>query len=146
MKKTYYGLRLISGKYKGKILGYRVSSNDAADFCGSTNTTLDEYEDNMWLVDTAENAEYVRQVSTKWYNAGHETPKHNFKPEQLEVCKVEIEIVTEPVKVKIPTALEYYTEKAKNDKGHEYTIKRIKDGENIMYSLWDLKDYMMRRK
>lgn len=80
-----YGLGHIES---GKMLGVSVSSNEGADFCGSTQTTLYYSSSPDWLVDTPEHAEWVRHNSTEWYNAGYDTPTHSYEPEELVVVKV----------------------------------------------------------
>lgn len=136
--KIKYGLR---SKKTKKILGYREESNDGCDFCQSISTYLDEVNDRMWLVDLPENAEFVRQCSTSWYNAGYDTPSHEYDAEELEV--VEVKIVTEikPKTVKIPTIEEYLAIKyKKSDPEHyEFCMKELKENpKEFFYDLYDL--------
>jgi len=85
MEKIYYGLKL---KDKDEILGYIVESTDGDEFCNNTAYTLCDWEEQEWLVETYDKALYVQYNSTKYYCAGHDTPTHNFKPEQLEIVKI----------------------------------------------------------
>ena len=142
---TKYGLR---HKKSNIILGVSLQSNDGQSFCVSTTTTLNDYSEDMWLVDTPINAEYVRQFSTEWYNACHETPSHSFKPEELEIIKIEITTIEEKIEVKIPT-FEKFLEikyKDKEPQHYEYIMSQLnsndKTGPSIdrKYSLYDLEE------
>lgn len=136
MKKIQYGLREIK---TGKMVTYSVSSNGDAEDCGPTTTRLSTDDDEpLWLVDIPEQAEYVRNYSTDWYNSSHNTPEHNFEKNNFEVVKVKTEIV----KVSIPTPKELYTEFAKSDPGHQFTLKRLSSGEKFHYMWWDLSRYL----
>lgn len=97
---TKYALREISS---GKLLGFSVSSNEGADFSNDTETTLDTYSKQVWYAATPEQAEYVRQFPTPWYNAVMETPNHFFKAADLEVVKVEVVERITAITVSIPT-------------------------------------------
>lgn len=94
MKK--YGLR---DKKTGEILSVWVSGDED----GGTEYHLDSYSNGMWLVDRPEQAEYVRNFSTEWYNAGYDTPRHEFKAEELEVAEIEMDIKT--INVKLPKGI-----------------------------------------
>ena len=74
------------------LLGFNIQSNGDEDFCNDLQHSLDIHEDNIWLVDKIEMAEYVKNNSTEWYNAGYNTPSHQFKPNELEVVKVTINV------------------------------------------------------
>ena len=140
-----YGLR---HKKFDRILGVSLKSNDGQAFCVSTTTELDENSDEMWLVDTALNAEYVRQFSTEWYNACHETPSHSFKSEDLEVVKIEIITIEEKIDVQIPTFEKFLEIKYKDKEPQHYEYIMIQlnsDNEtrssiDRKYSLYDLEE------
>lgn len=145
MKITKYGLR---EKSTGKILGFHESSNEGRDFCNNTKVELNNHSDKMWLVDSDINAEYVRNFPTEWYNASHETPKHSFEADELEVVKIIIEQIEEKVDVKIPTVEELFKEMyEKSEPEHYKLIKQdLKRYKNIQYTWYDLKELLRNRK
>jgi hypothetical protein len=131
-----YGLRL---KKTGEILGFTTEpSNDS--FSVGTIHRLDIHENNMWLVDEPENAEYVRMFSTDWYNASYETPDHAFKSEELEVVKVELTTETDSVEVKIPSVAEFFEIKFKEKSPdyYSYCKSALKKDNKIRYTYYDL--------
>lgn len=135
-----YGLRLKGTK---KILGYYIRSNSDADFCVPNSYVLCSSEDNLWLVSSPEQAEYVRNYSTEWYNAGYESPQNPFKPEELEVVKVSIIVSMTAINVSIPTFPEYIEKqyKEKDPNHYEYVMSRYNealDKSKFRYSLYDL--------
>lgn len=127
MKTSKYGLQNIK---TGKLIGYTITSNGDGGYCGDTTVKLCETEDNMWLVDTAVNAEYVRNFSTPWYNSSEKAPEHNLKPKEWKVVEVVIKVEATPVEVRIPTLEEYVTIRyEKTDPGHlSILLKSIKSG------------------
>ena len=142
-----YGLRV---KKTDKLVKFSSESNDGKDFCGDTTVRLNEYGDQEWLVDDAYIAEYVRNFSTEWYNAGYETPRHGYEPEELEVMQVTIITRSRPLIVKIPTAKQYYELKygegsKRPDAGHlKYVLSEIKERPgSINYSLYELRELML---
>lgn len=85
-----YAIRM---KKNGKLLGVFSESNDGHEFCVSVTYRLQLDEDDpIWMVDSREKAERVISKPEKWFNAGYETPVHNFKSEDLEVVKLNITI------------------------------------------------------
>ena len=143
-----YGLRL---KKTGKLLGTNISSNEGADFCGDVSVRLDDYSNNTWLVDSAINAEYVRNFSTAWYNADYKNPSHNYEAEELEVVESIIITSIAPVEVKIPTFEEYMKLKyEKSDPNHYiYVMEEYKKSyrkKDFKYSLWDLQELIRNGK
>ena len=150
-----YGLK---HKESGNLIKFFTTSNRGGDFCVDYSYNLVEDNDNgdlgsLWLVNDPLIAEYVRNFSTKWYNAGMESPYHNFKPEELEVVKVVIE--TSTIEVKIPTVEELLI--SKYGKGGRYEdlntlnwcLKGIKSGSiESSYDLYELLEYKeeMERK
>ena len=137
-----FGLR---HKETGKIVTYYTDSNGDADGC-ATQYILDKSSDDqeLWFVDIAENAEWVRLNSTEWYNAGHDTPTHYLKPDELEVVEINITIKAEPVDVTIPTPLEYFEAKySETNPGHlEHLKKLLAEGQISNYSIYDLQEYL----
>jgi hypothetical protein len=135
MKVTKFGLR---HKKTDKVLGvYRnPNSGDACDI----QHILDGTEDEMWLVDEAINAEWVRHNSTRWYNANYETPTHYFDPNDTEVVEVVVETNIKTVEVKIPTIIEFYKRKyAKDPEQLERARRLISENLDMSYSLYDLR-------
>lgn len=130
-----FGLR---HKASGKMLGVSTSANhcDAVEI----SHTLYEGQEPLWLVNSATHAEYVRNFSTAWYNAGYSTPSHSFEAEELEVVEYEVTISVAPVEVRIPTVREFFKIKyAKKEPQHyEYLMKLLDDGQEIDYMLYDL--------
>ena len=125
-----YSLREIS---TGKLLTYSTTNNSDGHCCVSESYKLNTYEDLVWEVDDLETATFVKNVSTSWYNAGYESPQHDFEPEELEIVQV-----TKTVNVftarsdKYPTLREFLTWKAskRREEGNisdakyfEYTVK-----------------------
>lgn len=142
-----YALRHIKSE---NLLSMRVSSNGNAEFCNDHTVRLEipyndiyEWNPDTWYIDTAYNAEYVRQFSTEWYNSSERTPNHTFEPEELEVVQVERIVKTLKVKAKIPT-FEEYLEIKYRDKEPEHCdyilgeYKKHPDSFRAGYSLYDL--------
>jgi len=133
-----FGLR---HKETGVVVGIDRSSNEGCNFCGETQHILNKDTAEMWLVDDAQLAEWVRYNSTEWYNAEYESPTHDFEPDELEVVEVEIITKVDPVKVSVPTPLEFYKRKyAKTEPAHwEYMKGLIESREKMGYTWQDLK-------
>jgi hypothetical protein len=87
LNKIQYGIAL---KKSGAILTFSVRSNEGGDFCGDTQTELQDpnWGGQQWLVDQLWHAEWVRTHSTPWYNASYDTPTNDFKADDLVVVKV----------------------------------------------------------
>lgn len=134
-----YGLRV---KKTGRILTFYTINNEGRDFCGDVTYKLsDSKNDNMWLVDDPYTAEYVRNYSTEWYNAGHSTPVNdNYEPDELEVVKVKVE--TLPVEVSVPSMKEYLELKYKKSEPdyYRYMMDEIKSHDDYKYTLYDLEN------
>jgi hypothetical protein len=139
MKTTKYGLL-----YKGKLLGFSTSENSEDSESVPVTFELDEYSDNVWMVDSAEHAEWVRNNSTKWYNAGYRTPKNQYQVTELKVAKIIQEV--EEVEVEIPSFKDVmlFLDEIGNETGHSYFIDNP-DYEQ-KYSLYSLQDYLRGRK
>ena len=148
--KEGYGLR---HKRSGELLGVYTTSNAGSDCCGEESYHLSTCNSNIpWMVKTKLEASYVRMFSTPWYNAGYETPINDFKPEELEVVKIEIR---EDVKAEkpdfVPTFAEYMqlvynTPGGKHYSPGHYKVvmeeckRRGKDGSYGVYDLEKLKE------
>lgn len=100
-KVVKYGLR---NKGDKEVLSYYSTSNAGSDFCVENSFMLSFGGAKMWLVDSPHQAEYVRQHSTPWYNAGYETPENPF--DDLEVVKITVGTEVEAENVSIPTLKE----------------------------------------
>lgn len=133
----------------GKLLRMDEVANDHRDFCNETTVRLEHFcndeegwHHDTWFIDSELNAEYVRQYPTPWYNSEQRTPDHHFEPEDLEVVEVCRIVSIKPIKVKIPTCLEYmriqYSETDPDQV--EYIEEEIKKGTEYPtpYHLWDL--------
>lgn len=92
---------VLRNKKTGKLLKYVIQANPEDCEGTSLSYTISEYGDDIWHVDTPEQAEWVRLNHTKWYNAVKETPSHchNYDPDDYEVVKQVI--TTEEEKVDI---------------------------------------------
>lgn len=134
-----FGLR---EKKSGKVLGYSVVANDPDGYCGAVSYTLEAGEDPIWLVDHIEDAEYVRRYSTEWFNAGYESPEHNFKPEDLEV--VEVELVVTPAKTEglFPTMNQYVDVHYAKDPTKEHMRQQFKK-DGWQPSVYDIRSYFL---
>lgn len=144
-----YALRHIKS---GTLLIMEKSSNAGGDFCNDCTVRLEQaygdepgdWNPDTWYIDTAMNAEYVRQFSTEWFNSSERTPKHSFKPEELEVVQIERVIKTMQVKAKVPTFEEYMELKyrEKEPEHCDYVLKQYKESPRSFgsspYSLWEL--------
>ena len=142
--KQGYGLRLKKSKV---LLGVYTTSNEGSDCCGDVSYHLTGGTDIPWMVDKKINASYVRMFTTPWYNAGYETPMHDFKPEELEVVKIEIrENVNAEEPDFIPTFAEYMQMRYNTPGKQSYDPKHYKcvmdeckrRGKDGSYYLYDL--------
>jgi hypothetical protein len=142
--KQGYGLR---HKASGELLGVYTTSNAGGDCCGDESYHLTTSSDIPWMVETKLNASYVRMFTTPWYNAGYETPENSFKPEELEVVKIEIrEDVNAEEPDFIPTFAEYMKIVYNTPGGKRYNpghYKMVMDnckrhGHEGHYSIYDL--------
>jgi hypothetical protein len=77
-----------------------------------------------WNTTDPENAEYVRNFSTPWYNAGHETPNHGYKASELSVVSIAV-MEPEAIKVHIPT-VEQYLMRSYGPEGREPNAGHLK--------------------
>ena len=88
MNITKYGLL---HKKSNTLLGFYTTSNGDGE-CVDVEYNLSYNEENIWLVDTYDQAEFVRNNSTAWYNADYLTPQHSYRFEELSVVKLNIEV------------------------------------------------------
>lgn len=138
MKKIKYGLKFIK---TDEILGLYTLSNEGGDFCFSLCTS----EDNEWMVDNKEQAEYVRRNSPPWYNSSYNTPKHSYKTSELAV--VEIEINIKEIEVNIPLYEEISKFKANgNARDFEFYMMQKKNNPKITYSYYDLCNFLKKKE
>jgi len=151
MKKTQYGLRL---KSNGEILKAEIVSNEGREFCVNNSVVLTENGNEVWLVDSRENAEWVRHNPTPWYNANYNTPLHYYEPEELEVVQYTVEITVEPVSVSLPPkreVLEAMGRHYKSKKEYQRMIEQMspEEREGFHYELYSLElvvGYIPRRE
>jgi hypothetical protein len=144
-----YGLRV---KKTGEMVRYETYSNgDDYEGVGVSYMLTAYKSDPIWLVDSAEHAGYVRQFSTERYNAGFESPTHNFNPEDLEVVKVTMIEDIEPIEVKVPTYVEYIKEHyGKDDPGHaNYILEELRKyphlGKTASFSIYDYSELLRKQ-
>jgi hypothetical protein len=88
MIKSGYGLR---HKKTNELLGVSTQHTDA-DCSVDEIHTLCTYSDVPWIVEDKLNASHVRMFSEYWWGADYETPINPFKPDELEVVKIEIKV------------------------------------------------------
>lgn len=150
-KKIQYGLR---NKKNNILLKAEPTSNEDGDFCSSIRYELIDWGDHLkWLVESPEHAEFVRQHSVPWYNAGYDTPINNYDAEDLQVVKVITEIEEEELCVNIPTFEEmmrhmYNTEGRKYYEPRHYiyimnNYERTKGTEEeLHYDFYQLSEYL----
>jgi len=139
-----YGLWNIKEK---KLLKFTNTSNSGADICRDTSTELDTYGDSIWLADSAINAEYVRNFTTPWYNAGYLTPMHGYESDELIVVRVTIKANIESEDVRIPDSREFFTKKyqKKNPDHLKQVLEIIDEGREMRYSFYDLEEWIEER-
>ena len=136
MQTVKYGLR---EKKTGVILKVNIRSNDDQDYCNDTTVTLETYGQSDWLVDSASQAEYVRNFSTPWYNSSNDTPTHSFKVKELEVVEVvlQVSIIKD---VSVPTVKEFFIKQYKNEPEHlAYVLKEL-ESHKLTYSWYEYKE------
>ena len=145
--------RLYMLYYNGKPLHFTIDSNEGAEFCNDTTVELtDDGYYPIWTTNDVRIAAYVKYVSTEWYNSSMETPKHKYKPEELEIKDSFGRIYNrKPLKFKTYAIIE--AELFGDDDG----LHRIKNWKNIDWdneylSVWqqtmyldEVKDRLKRR-
>lgn len=84
-----------------ELLRVRTDSNEGGDFCCSTQYILTDWGNDypLWLVGNREDAKTAIKESTKWYNAGYETPTWEKKSWDLQVVEVDITVKIDGVEV-----------------------------------------------
>lgn len=130
-------------KSEKKILGISTHASNSED-SSDIYYEIGVAEENQWLVDYAEHAEYVRLngKNQKWYNAGYETPILHGNPDDLVVVKV---VMTyEQTQVAIPTPKEFAQLKyGETDPNYLAYIKKMEgEGNPAIFSWWDYKIYL----
>jgi hypothetical protein len=150
-----YRLRHIES---GKFITVEESSNDGADFCYDVQYILSKYQDYpIYVADSAEHAEWVRNNNTPWFNATYDSPTNDFKAKELEVVAVKMIVDSEEevMSVQLPTKLEIYQTKLLRDKGYKRIIesyleeckrKNIDTSNDFVYSCGELYDYNFIRE
>ncbi len=132
MKQTVVKYGLL---YKGKLLGFSCHSNYDVEFCNETSISLSDYSDNIWLVDSAEQAEWVRLHSTPWYNADYQHPGNKYKPKDLKLVEVTLSIA--PIHVSLPSETTVI-EKVYTDKNELAEVKlQLKRGAKLGYHTYN---------
>lgn len=138
-------------KSNGQYLGVSVTANPStADFCGDTTVTLVDYGKHYvpWEMESAEQAEYVRQFSTPWYNSSMDTPKHHYTADELEVVRVEMAITECPVTITVPTPREFIERKmALYPKDRAFFERLLTDPDRMgRYSWWELLELQRKER
>lgn len=82
-----YGLA-IKGTNEPLGFSYQVGGTD---LCTDIEFEFEEQADNVWLVDTKEEAEKARDTNPEWYNAYYSSPLH-IKGKELEVVKITLKV------------------------------------------------------
>jgi hypothetical protein len=99
MDKTIkYGLRI---KGTDTILSHNTEATkiEVSDYMRGNEIShhISNYHDNMWLVSSYANAEYVRYNSTNLMESSYEYPEHYYKSETLEIVEVEQIIIIKEI-------------------------------------------------
>ena len=133
-----FGLR---HKKSGDLLKASIEAT-----CENTVTSLCRCGEQLWTVDSEYQAEYVRNMSTEWYNASHDTPSHDFEADDLEVVKIETLISDKQHAVSVPTKEAYFEIKYKKDdpKHYDYCMEQNFDG--LGYTWYDLSILITEKK
>lgn len=76
-------------KYVGKLVGFSAVSNGDAEFSVSVAFELDGSSPSIWVTTSKSVAERVAANSTKWYNAGSESPINPYVG-ALEVVELKV--------------------------------------------------------
>lgn len=123
-----YALRLVKNK---RYLAAVASSNEEYSDCNECSYELDEitYENeySIWVVTDVKLAQYVRQISTPWYNSDSCYPINPYKPDEIEIIELTSEEVIQPIELPtdydVAEKLGYYIRdknKAKELKSYSY--------------------------
>lgn len=94
-----YALRLIKNKH---YLSVVASSNEGSRYCGEYSYELadmSESEYPIWVVSDIRLAQYVREISTPWYNSEPRFPTNNFNSEDIEIVELTSENVIESIEL-----------------------------------------------
>ena len=85
----------LRNKETGKLVLFSVESNGDCENCNDVRYSLENRhseKDHYWIVESREQAEYVRDTSSEWYNASYTYPAHDFVPSEWEVVEVSIKV------------------------------------------------------
>ena len=91
-------------KLTGNLINFRISAHlDTGCLDGYTVELMSGSDQSIeiWLVNSADQAEWVRQNRTHWYDAVFDRPYHEFNADELEVVQIVMEI--RPVSILIPS-------------------------------------------
>jgi hypothetical protein len=127
-----------------QLLEYDTTSNPEDTEGVSVSYTLTTAGNgHPWLVDDAMHAEWVRNNSTPWYNAGYETPEHSgeIKQYDLKVVKVVMTTSQEPVDIQLPDINDVIDTNYANDPGKEYVRKQYQENKSYP-DLYQVKKYL----
>jgi hypothetical protein len=78
-------------KVKKSYIEFMATANEDAYESVGVSFSLWNGEDQIWLANTYERADYVRKHSTEWYNADYNTPEHKLNANDIEIRKVVFE-------------------------------------------------------
>ena len=127
-----------------------TSSNRDSDYCCDIQHILSlpsKYSDgegDVWCVDEMSGATYVKHNSTSWFNAGYETPTHEFKPEELEVVEYEVIVNVREIKQQeYPDFLTYINVVYKDSENElKCMLGQYEMDKNIKIGLYNYKKYL----
>lgn len=81
-----YALREIETK---RYLSIKTYSNEGEEYCNECTVKLKaDTSLTPWSTTNLTLVQYVRDISTPWYNSCVETPNHGYKPEELEIVEL----------------------------------------------------------
>jgi hypothetical protein len=141
-----YGIR---NKVTNKILGFETSSNEGGYACNSETYTLSEYSENIWSVKYKEQAQYVLEHSTEWYNAGYKTPNHNIDSKQINQYEiVEIITIVNSIPVSISSTKEMIELKYResNPKHADFLLQELDNHPDMKFSWYDYTEVLFKNE
>ena len=139
-------------QFDGKILGVEECSNYDRDCCEAITYELSNTSEKMWLVDDINLANYVRNVTTPWFNADYESPINPYTSEDLQIVVVSITTYVSTIDIEPITPLQFYTWKFgpggiyENEYMFSQCITPDRKGKVCIPSWYDIKEYIQIHK